>query len=616
MRIVLITTVPSTLRTYFTEQATALAKAGYTVVGISSPGLDLEKFSELAGASVFAVPMTRELTPFRDLRAVIRLWDILRRCRPLIVHTHTPKAGLLGMLAASLSRVPVRVYTINGLRWATIIGWRHTLLQAAEWLACAMATNVLCVSHSVRAEAIAAGVCRADKAEVLGAGSSHGVSLDKFDPASFSRTEREHIREQYGIPAGALVVGFVGRFVLDKGFRELLSAWQILRRNFSNSHLLLCGYQEQHDPLVAEAWDLAINDPRIHILRETFKDMPPVYTAMDVCVLPTYREGLPNVLLESAAMSVPVVASLVAGCIDAVRDGDTGLLVEPRNPAAIAEAVSSLLDNPALRGSMARAARHFVSQYFSDRDVLSRLLHKYRMLAQTRTAQAVRWSDTVKRACDICFASAVLVVAGPVLAVIAASTRLILGSPTFFRQKRIGYREQEFTLLKLRTMTDTRDTAGVLLPDELRMTPFGRLLRKFSCDEVPQLWNVLKGEMSIVGPRPLLPEYLPRYTAFQRRRHEVKPGITGWAQVKGRNALSWEQKFELDVWYIDHRGVWLDLKILAMTVWRVVTGKGISQHGHATMPEFLGTQTQAGVGGPGKGFGVDDWGRETRIGPE
>jgi len=174
----------------------------------------------------------------------------------------------------------------------------------------------------------------------------------------------------------------------------------------------------------------------------------------------------------------------------------------------------------------------------------------------------------------------------PVLAVVAALVRWKLGSPVFFRQQRPGYHERIFALIKFRTMTDERDAASQLLPDAARLTPFGRWLRATSLDELPELLNVLRGEMSLVGPRPLLVEYLPRYSSEQRRRHDVLPGLTGWCQVNGRNALSWEQKFALDVWYVDHRTLWLDLKILFMTVGQVLFRKGISASDHATMPEF------------------------------
>jgi lipopolysaccharide/colanic/teichoic acid biosynthesis glycosyltransferase len=164
-----------------------------------------------------------------------------------------------------------------------------------------------------------------------------------------------------------------------------------------------------------------------------------------------------------------------------------------------------------------------------------------------------------------------------------------MGRPAFFRQQRAGTNGRLFSLLKLRTMTSARDAAGVLLPDELRMTSAGNLLRRLSLDELPQLWNVIRGDMSLVGPRPLLPEYLPLYSPEQMRRHDVRPGITGWAQVKGRNALSWEERLALDVWYVEHRSLWLDLSILALTLWTVARREGIACEGHATMPPFTGT---------------------------
>ena len=178
---------------------------------------------------------------------------------------------------------------------------------------------------------------------------------------------------------------------------------------------------------------------------------------------------------------------------------------------------------------------------------------------------------------------------GPLLAAVACATFVGLGAPVLFRQRRIGKASAEFEFLKFRTMLEFRGEDGRLAPDEERITPFGRFLRKTSMDELPQLINVLRGEMHLVGPRPLLPEYLPRYTARQARRHEVKPGITGWAQVNGRNGLSWEKKFELDVWYVDHRSLWLDVKILWMTSLKVLRREGISQDGHVTMPEFTGS---------------------------
>jgi lipopolysaccharide/colanic/teichoic acid biosynthesis glycosyltransferase len=197
--------------------------------------------------------------------------------------------------------------------------------------------------------------------------------------------------------------------------------------------------------------------------------------------------------------------------------------------------------------------------------------------------------DTVKRMVDLAGASVALVVLSPLLLVVAVLVRLRMGSPVLFRQQRPGLHGQPFTLLKFRTMTDRRDASGAPLPDAERLTALGRFLRRSSLDELPELVNVLAGEMSLVGPRPLLMEYLPLYSAEQARRHDVRPGITGWTQVNGRNALTWEEKFSLDVWYVDHRSLRLDIAILARTAGQVLSGHGVSAPGHATMENFRGT---------------------------
>ena len=194
-----------------------------------------------------------------------------------------------------------------------------------------------------------------------------------------------------------------------------------------------------------------------------------------------------------------------------------------------------------------------------------------------------------KRLFDILFTILALCVFAPIIGVIALFVRVNLGWPIFFSQKRPGLNEKAFTLLKFRTMTVAYDAQGHILSDEERLTSFGRFLRTTSLDELPELFNVLRGEMSIVGPRPLLIKYLGLYTAEQARRHEIKPGITGWAQINGRNAITWEGKFKLDVWYVDHISFWLDVKIIALTLLALLKRKGINQPGQATMEEFKGS---------------------------
>lgn len=198
----------------------------------------------------------------------------------------------------------------------------------------------------------------------------------------------------------------------------------------------------------------------------------------------------------------------------------------------------------------------------------------------------------MKRLMDIILASFLLILASPLLMVVAALVRINLGKPIFFRQTRPGRHGRPFGILKFRSMRDIRDKNGAMLPDKDRLTSFGKVLRASSLDELPELFNVLKGEMSLVGPRPLLMQYLPLYSARQARRHEVRPGMTGWAQVNGRNSISWQEKFELDVWYVDNQSLALDVAILLKTLGGVIKGDGITQTGHMTVEPFSGNDTK------------------------
>jgi len=195
-----------------------------------------------------------------------------------------------------------------------------------------------------------------------------------------------------------------------------------------------------------------------------------------------------------------------------------------------------------------------------------------------------------KRIFDLIVTSLGLIILSPVILLVAILVRIFLGSPVLFRQTRPGYKAKSFTVYKFRTMTHTRDGQGNLLPDDLRSTRLGKFLRSSSLDELPELFNILRGEMSLVGPRPLLMEYLPLYSPEQMRRHDVHPGLSGWAQVNGRNALDWQTRFALDVWYVDHWSFWLDIKIIFMSLWKAIQREGISQPGQATTEYFKGNK--------------------------
>jgi glycosyltransferase involved in cell wall biosynthesis len=379
VRLVHVTTVPMSL-TFLRGQVGFMKARGYRVYALSSPGPDLDAFSEAEGVEVRAVEMPRRITPLRDLRAVLALLREFRRIEPVIVHAHTPKGGLLGMITARLGGAPVRIYHMRGLPHLTARGWKRRLLIATEWISCRLAHQVLCVSHSIRREAVAAGVCPSEKIKVLLGGSGNGVDAGgRFDPGRQGAAARGETRSRFGIPHDAVVVGFVGRIVRDKGVIELARAWQVLREERSDLHLLLVGPFEPQDPLPEEVHSVLRDDDRVHHAGMDW-NTPPLYAAMDVVALPTYREGFPNVPLEAAAMSLPVVATRVPGCVDAVEDGVTGILVEAGDPDDLTAALRRYVLDPALRHRHGAAGRARVLRDFRREAIWEALEAQYRSL--------------------------------------------------------------------------------------------------------------------------------------------------------------------------------------------------------------------------------------------
>jgi lipopolysaccharide/colanic/teichoic acid biosynthesis glycosyltransferase/glycosyltransferase involved in cell wall biosynthesis len=590
MRLVHITTVPESLA-FFDGQVGYLRSMGISVSAVSSPGDRLNDFGARHGIDVHPVAMRRRISPIRDLAAVLRLWMLLRRLRPDVVHTSTPKAGLLGMIAAFLAGVPVRVFHNLGLPHLSARGIKRLLLRLSSHLSCALAHRIFCVSYSMSQESRGLGV--SDRAVVLGHGSVDGVDAEgRFNPEVVPASAGVEFRVANDIPLAATVVTFVGRLVRDKGLVELARAWDMLSDGVPSAYLVIAGEFEPQDPIPAEVRRQLCEHPRVRLCGFV-RDTPALYKASDLLLLPTYREGFGNVVIEASAMALPVVATRVPGCIDSVEDGVTGVLVHARDAASLAGAIRAYLLSPALRLAHGQAGRERVLRDFRPEPIRRQSLEEYRHLLGVVRARRHRFLFRVKQPLDILASAAALTALWPLMAVVAAVIRARLGSPVIFRQVRPGLNGQPFTIRKFRTMRDAVDAAGSALPDSQRLTTFGRWLRTTSLDELPALWNVVKGDMSLVGPRPLLPEYLPRYSPEQRRRHDVKPGLTGWAQVNGRNGLSWSEKFELDLWYVDNRSFLLDMKIILLTVLTLVRRSGIAQPGHVTMPKFMGDHPEA-----------------------
>jgi glycosyltransferase involved in cell wall biosynthesis len=378
-----------TLGTFFVRQLAFLASHGFDIHAVCSPGPGLALLEGVPGVTTHALPMERRPSPIHDLRSVLDLFRLIRRLRPDIVHAHTPKAGLLGMIAATAAGVRIRLRTIHGLPLLTRKGRLRRVLGQAERLACALSTRTYCVSPSVASVVREMRLCSARKLITLGDGSCAGINLEEFDP--HRQSSEQGVRHDLAIPAGALVLCYVGRIALDKGIVVLAEAWKELGPLFPNLHLLLCGGYDPTDPVPSAVLDELRSDARVHMSGEWVTNMPAVYAATDICVLPTFREGLPQVALEAGAMEVPLLATRVPGVVNAVAHGKTGLLVPPRDAKALASSARLLIENAALRRRLGQAGRRFVAERFSETRVNNLLLSDYRtFIGRTQQAEPAR----------------------------------------------------------------------------------------------------------------------------------------------------------------------------------------------------------------------------------
>jgi glycosyltransferase involved in cell wall biosynthesis len=396
-RVLHVTTVPVTLG--FLAGHVAHAKSrGFEVHALSSPGEPLLQFAQSLQIDVHAAVMPRSITPLVDLAALLRIVRIIRHIGPTIVDGHTPKGALLAMMAATVCRVPVRVYHQHGLRLMTTTGLKRRILGWAERTTCRLAHQVICISNSLREVLIEKQLCPPEKVKVLAHGSIDGVEAQSmFNPARISMQSAQRIRARYQIPEDALVMGFVGRITRDKGVIELTESWRALRVKYPSLHLLVAGPFESHDPIPGDVDATLRSDPRIH-LAGMVRDMPSVYRILDLLVLPTYREGFGMSLLEASSMELPVVATRIPGCVDAVREGETGLLVPIRDAEALTVAIRTYLDNPKLRRQHGTNGRHRALRDFDPEVMREALFHEYlRLLVERGCADVVQHISPVAR---------------------------------------------------------------------------------------------------------------------------------------------------------------------------------------------------------------------------
>ena len=589
MRVAHLATADVSLRYLVLPQLLAVHDAGGEAIGISGPGPFVPELRARGVRHIALGASTRGMDVGADLRAAVQLWRVLRRERPDVLHTHNPKPGIYGRIVGRLAGVPVIVNTVHGLYATADDPWpRRLIVYGLEAMASRFSSAELVQNEEDLALLTRWGISARRKTTLLG----NGVDLVRFAPLAPAAAVRAEVRAELGLDADATLIGFVGRLVREKGLPELFEA----AATQAGTTLLCIGPEDPDKPDALSPAERAVAEAAGVRFLGMRDDVDRLYRAMDLFVLPSHREGFPRSAMEAAACGLPVVATDIRGCRQVVAPGETGLLVPVRDAAALGEAIAELAADPARRAAMGVAARRRAEACFDERQVVERVLAAYAQAgapapgdppARRRRSPA---TSRVKRAIDVVGAAGALVVLSPVLALVAVVVRLRLGAPVLFRQVRPGLHGQPFTLAKFRTMRTGPGT------DEERLTALGRWLRATSLDELPELVHVLRGEMSLVGPRPLLVEYLQRYTPEQARRHDARPGLTGLAQVCGRNTDTWADRLARDVWYVDNWGLWLDLRILRNTVRLVLGRHDIAENGHATRTPFGGSEP-APVGG-------------------
>ena len=578
VRIARVATVPYFVLSQLGGQLESLPGEGAEVVVVTSSGPELAAL-EARGIKCITLEIPRALSPWKDLVALLKLCGIFLRGNFEIFHSTTPKAGLLAAIAGFLAKVPIRLHTFTGQPWATMKGPLCWAARWSDWLIGRLNTRCYADSESQRQFLVQQGIVDPARLAVLGAGSLAGVDLDRFNPLRFSEAARAQQRADLGIPLDAGVVLFVGRITVDKGVRELLAAFCKLKEAGNTAHLVCVGpFDVERGGRGGISRDEIGNIPDTHVVGYT--EMPEAFMVMaDILCLPSYREGFGTVVIEAAAMGVPTVGTNIYGLSDAVLHGKTGVLVPVRNAAALAGALAELLEEKELCAAMGRAARVRVESLFTSQMVTGHLIEEYhRLLSGSREAQK-KFTYCGKRFLDIIFGMIILVFAGLPMVLIALVVKLTSPGPVLYWSDRIGRENRTFRMPKFRTMRlHTPAVATHLLKSpEQYLTPVGGILRKSSLDELPQLWNILKGEMSLVGPRPALynQEDLIQLRTEKGVQH-LAPGVTGWAQVNGRDELPIPHKVQLDAEYLKDISLKLDLEILLLTFLKVLRREGIT----------------------------------------
>ncbi len=380
MKLLRITTVPISLHKLLQGQPQYMMQNGMEVVLASAEGKEIPEIEKNTGLKVHILPLTRKISPFTDLKALWQTYKLIKKEKPDIVHTHTPKAGIVGMLAAKLARVPIRMHTVAGLPLMQATGPKRKILNAVERLTSWAATGVYPNSHSLADFMIQEKLVPKTKVKVLANGSSNGIDLSYYNPQLFTQSQKEELRNELQINSKDFIFTFVGRLVSDKGINELIVAFDHLQKKHTNIKLLLVGNEEPElDPLQVQTREAIHENPNI-ITTGWVDDVRPYFAISDLFVFPSYREGMPNVVMQAGAMGLPSIVTDINGSNEIITDKENGLIIPVKSADALQEAMLLLLNDNKLHQSMAAKARLFVENKYKQEVVWQALLEEYRRL--------------------------------------------------------------------------------------------------------------------------------------------------------------------------------------------------------------------------------------------
>lgn len=565
-----VASVDITVKFLLQSQLKFLINQGYDVSVVCSNGKWVDSIIN-EGIKVKTIKIKRKISPFYDLITLWNLYWYFKKEKFDIVHTHTPKPALLGQMAAKLAGVPIVINTIHGL----YLGNKFSDFKKQFYIFIEKISDSFSdLIFSQNKEDILAmeknKIADVQKVKYLG----NGIDLEKFNKHKFSEEFIKNKKIELGVSLNSKVIGTVGRMVKEKGYLELFSAFKKVLERFPDALLLIAGPQdfEKKDAIKPEiARQFGIGSNILFLGERT--DLDEIYPLIDIFVLASHREGFPRTIIEASAEELPVIATDIRGCREIIENKKTGILFPLGDSEKLAKLIIFILENSQFAKDLGKNARIKAEKEFDENLVFEKLKTEYnRLFEEKKLRNKKKFQLFLKRVFDVVISIMGLIVLSPLFLAVAVLIKIDSTGKVFFRQERIGKNGKPFYPFKFRTMIEGAENKGLGITtakNDERITKIGKFLRKWAIDEFPQLINVLKGDMSLVGPRPTLKYQVEKYNNFQKKRLLVKPGLAGWALIHGRNLLSWEERIKYDVLYVENWSLRLDIKIIFLTFYLI-----------------------------------------------